>query len=210
MLQTTEQQPAAETSYWDEGCQEPRRDLILAKKSRNSEDIRRGRRNPHGTLKTKRKLRWASRADAITRDQDWPNYSRSSRSRERPGRNPRRQGVKKVSARRGNSNSSPSRMLCPGSEEQTPTITENDPGYPPKLSFHDFTKQQMKWTLDRPSGALGPDGIAAEELRCLWPHIQDDLVRCLNQDVSRGEHPFKEATVTLVPKRGRDVIEPNG
>ena len=39
----------------------------------------------------------------------------------------------------------------------------------------------------------------------MWHLIADNLTKFLNDNILEGRHSFKDATVSLIPKKGRDL-----
>jgi len=196
--------------YWDKECQERRQEPILARRNGNDDNIRRSRQRLHKALKFKKKAYWAETANKSAGQEDWyqtlKRFEGSKKSSLRP---PPIAGKERHSETEQIDHIAET-LLWPESGAHDPymaTTSETDQG---RLTLQAFTKEEMKWALDKLEGAPGPDGITAEQIRCLWPHISDDLVRLLNDDVAKGEHPVKETIVTLVPKKGRDITKPNG
>lgn len=80
-----------------------------------------------------------------------------------------------------------------------------------ELDWQDLTTEEVrKATVNVKSTTPGSDGITAPALGVVWDYEKNNITSLFNECLRKGVHPFKESTVTLIPKQGKKTSNPKG
>lgn len=96
-------------------------------------------------------------------------------------------------------------------QEPRGTVKQREESWPEPLEWAPFTPSEIREsTIEVSTTAAGTDGITVPILKAVWDQIGGRVTELFNEALERGDHPFKECEVVLLPKAERDPKKEKG